>query len=671
MGIRIGAAIIAVLILAPLALADRDILADQYLDKLQGMWLGEILGNYADRPTEGVYGQGYSRGNPASSIDWNTFIHTTPWDGDDDTGFEYLNQSVLLSHPNPTSADIQTAWETHVPLPSYYIANRQARWLMADGVAVPQTGSITRNMHWYAIDSQITTESLGAAAPGMRQRAADLAGLFGGVSNDGYALHAAQFYAAMYAAGAVETDIERVVAQGQDVVPRSSRTYQIIQDVRDWYEADKADGVLDWRATHELLYNKYVGAQSQGRYRNWIESSVNTGLTTLSLLYGQGDFKQTVTIGAMGGFDSDCNPATAGGLIGMMRGYSGLPSDLTSQAGDAYKLGTMVNFNPNTTVSQIAAGWQTVAEAQILASGGTITGSGAGRTYHLPTQDAVLPPPEKFDPVGPKGLVGLVRAAGGTVRPTASVEYRNINSDRYNLDAITDGITDVSYNGHLPYISDDSVTIQPAGGDYYQLNFDRKMGFNAVVFYEGDIVWTGINNNPKTTTPAGGYFTDLTVEVVNGGSVRTVSNLHLSEPLDPFKYFQTIVLSFDPVAGDAIRIRGTAGGTQQFTSIVELEAYGRVLIPGDANGDSLVDVGDLGILGANYRQGGNKRWETADFTGDGTVDVADLGILGAHYGQADNGSLTAALPAGATIPEPATLWLLLSGLARVPRSRRL
>jgi uncharacterized protein (DUF2141 family) len=54
-------------------------------------------------------------------------------------------------------------------------------------------------------------------------------------------------------------------------------------------------------------------------------------------------------------------------------------------------------------------------------------------------------------------------------------------------------------------------------------------------------------------------------------------------------------------------------------------------ILGDANGDGLVDVGDLGILAANYGSSG-KKWAQGDFNGDGWVDVGDLGILAANYG---------------------------------------
>jgi hypothetical protein len=69
-------------------------------------------------------------------------------------------------------------------------------------------------------------------------------------------------------------------------------------------------------------------------------------------------------------------------------------------------------------------------------------------------------------------------------------------------------------------------------------------------------------------------------------------------------------------------------------------------IPGDANSDGVVDVGDLGILAANYGQNLQTQgidvtlwWGKGDFNGDGVVDVGDLGILAANYGANSNTSI--------------------------------
>jgi T5SS/PEP-CTERM-associated repeat protein len=73
-------------------------------------------------------------------------------------------------------------------------------------------------------------------------------------------------------------------------------------------------------------------------------------------------------------------------------------------------------------------------------------------------------------------------------------------------------------------------------------------------------------------------------------------------------------------------------------------------INGDANYDGVVDVGDLGILAANYGRTGERSWALGDFNMDGFVDVGDLGILAANYGS------SASIPTA--VPEPMTLTLL-------------
>jgi len=85
--------------------------------------------------------------------------------------------------------------------------------------------------------------------------------------------------------------------------------------------------------------------------------------------------------------------------------------------------------------------------------------------------------------------------------------------------------------------------------------------------------------------------------------------------------------------------------------------------PGDANVDRKVDVGDLGILAANWDTQAH-RWTSADYTGDGVVNVGDLGVLAANWGWSGS-------PAGvgSSIPEPASLILLALGGLAIRRRR--
>jgi hypothetical protein len=62
-----------------------------------------------------------------------------------------------------------------------------------------------------------------------------------------------------------------------------------------------------------------------------------------------------------------------------------------------------------------------------------------------------------------------------------------------------------------------------------------------------------------------------------------------------------------------------------------------VTIPGDANGDKIVDIFDIGVISAHWYPGppvGPLGYDAnADINNDGAVDIFDIGITSAHWGQ--------------------------------------
>ncbi len=56
-----------------------------------------------------------------------------------------------------------------------------------------------------------------------------------------------------------------------------------------------------------------------------IDARVNSAYIVLGLLYGERDYTKTMQISTRAGQDSDCNPSSAGGILGTMLGYSTIP----------------------------------------------------------------------------------------------------------------------------------------------------------------------------------------------------------------------------------------------------------------------------------------------------------------------------------------------------------
>ena len=559
--------------------AEKQISTDDIYDKAHGMWLGQLIANSTGRPYEGKY-QANPIPEPCAPVPW---VIKQQWDADDDTDIEYLALHVLEANSIDCNfIDIAAQWRKHITTSGIYISNKQAWYLMGDGHLPPDTGSRSYNEHWYSIDSQITTEFLGAISPGMPQQAIDLTWRFAHVSNEGFPVHAAQLYAAMYAYAFFEPNVVNLVNAALDAIPATSRTHQVASDVLNWYIDDINDGDPDWRDTRLKLRDKYYGSDSFGRYYSWIESTVNTGATILAILYGQGDFKQTAQIAILAGWDNDCNPATAAGLIGIINGYSHLPSDLTDPniCGDVYKnvyrpyLPDHNLYLPQyDTITNIASRLTAITEQNILENNGW-QDTNDPNIYHIPEPNDLITAPEKPDPNSPAGLVADAINAGITVTTDASVAYHIPTNDRRNLDAIINGITDNSYNGHKPYYT---YTSNPdRTEDWYRLDFSQPVKFDSLTFYEGDIVWSGINTYYKDDETRGGFFEDLAVEILRYGKFIQPANLQISPDLDQYKMYQIISFDFAPTVGSAIRIIGTPGGAENFTTIMELEAGGDI-----------------------------------------------------------------------------------------------
>ncbi len=603
--------------------AARTLDATAYHGQLKGMWAGQLLGNYAGRQVEGLATftyegattYGTAKAITSYQVPWaavasgnyyaknsTTLVSNAYWDGDDDTAFEYLYVDALKTTPSVSNTQLTTLWKDKVTTSGVYIANLQAKVQIGKNNGVPGSGSGAYNIHGLrAIDAQITTESLGALAPGSRQRAMDLSGQFGSVSNEGYAVHAAQFYATMYAAAPFETTMADVVQKGLEAIPDASRSRMVVESAIAAYQADLADnGVADnWQTSRTTVK---TAVKAGGREWMWVESSMNLGMTTLAVLYGGGDFVDTVEYGVKMGYDSDCNPATAGGLVGLMKGYDGIVADLndagidTTSIQQTYRVGAMIDQpSREFTLDEVATMLQQATAQQLV----DLYGAGAvtATTYTLPDAVAdVVTPIQQLQPTGPAGLVGQVQGLGGTVTVVTTGSSAS-TADRDTPQSLIDGVTDTTYTGQLAYSTYDGGTA--VREDRYELHFDREVQFTSLMFYEGDARYGGINLEPTAANLQSGFFTSLTVEVLQGADWVEVGNLALSEALDPLHYFQEIGLTFDAISGTAIRLRGDAGGTRPATTIVELEAYGTVPEPATM---SLLALGAMAIAGRRKRR---------------------------------------------------------------------
>jgi hypothetical protein len=171
------------------------------------------------------------------------------------------------------------------------------------------------------------------------------------------------------------------------------------------------------------------------------------------------------------------------------------------------------------------------------------------------------------------------------------------------------------------------------------------------------------STNAAVLAPDGGAWHPETFDLTTGSMSLISGSDSLAATMSSVVQFRMLSSQVGPTFQGADAVQSTLG----------VDNARALRLPGDANFDGTVNVGDLGVLATNYGLTGD--WSKGDFTFDGKIDVGDLGQLATFYGTSiptGSSSAIAANPqATVAVPEPASLIMVMSiGLWNRRRHRR-
>ena len=317
--------------------------AETITDKMRGGLLGQIIGNLNGIPYEFKY---YDQPGEVKN-----YTPSLPQGAntDDDTDFEwvYIYQMQQRRLPLISYKDISTFWKENINR-GIWCANRYARYLMDLGIEPPLTGSSVLNP-WadFNISGQFLCETFGLLAPAMPQTAAQIGLHYTRVAIDNEPAQTTQFFTTMIATAFVESDLDMLLNAGIKSIDSNSVIRQIVADVRSWHKQYPND----YKRVHRLIHEKYEKNDALTRNRNG--SELNTAAIVAALLYGEGDFAETIKYGMNFGYDADCNMATLGTIVGTVYGYRKLMSQGWMIV-DRYKNTTRDNMPNDETITSFA-----------------------------------------------------------------------------------------------------------------------------------------------------------------------------------------------------------------------------------------------------------------------------------------------------------------------------
>ena len=289
-------------------------------DKILGAWVGKSYGAAMGEPIEFKYaGQIYE-----GSVDVQE-IHLRDWLVNEDDLYMNMGMLGVVAERGleATSEDFSSPYREAGYL--VWHANGQARQNLLEGIPAELSGHPYYNPHADDIDFQIECDYIGMISPGMPEAAQDLCLRQGRVVNYGDGIYGGMFFTAMYAAAFFNNDVRRIIELGRQAIPKSSAYGHLIDDLLALYQKHPKDWKKTWaevesKWNHDLC--PWGPTTKEGRFN--IQASFNGSYVALGLLYGEGDFLQTIEITDRCGQDTDSNVANAGGIIGTKIGFEGL-----------------------------------------------------------------------------------------------------------------------------------------------------------------------------------------------------------------------------------------------------------------------------------------------------------------------------------------------------------
>ncbi len=305
-------------------------LPPDYEERVYAGVLGKIIGVYLGRPFEGWTNKRIE--DELGEVHY--YVHEKLKQplivADDDISGTFTFLRALEDYDG-TGHDL-TAEQIGQTWLNYLIENKTVLWWggmghstehtaymrLKNGVPAPRSGSAQTNGKVVSeqIGAQIFIDGWAMACPGDPEKAVALARKAASVSHDGEAIYGAEVIAAIEALAFTETDRNVLLHTASTFIPRESVIYHLIQDLWKW----KDENPHDWRAAFRKIEDVY----GYDKYGGNCHMVPNHAIILLALLYGDDDFGKSLMIANTAGWDTDCNSANVGCIMGIKNGLAGL-----------------------------------------------------------------------------------------------------------------------------------------------------------------------------------------------------------------------------------------------------------------------------------------------------------------------------------------------------------
>ena len=236
---------------------------------------------------------------------------------DDDTNYTVLAALLIDRYGvDFTPWDVSRLWLDCQPKNAYCTAERVAFRNFVAGYNPPES-AVYKNPYREWIGAQIRGDYFGYINPGNPELAADMAWRDASISHVKNGIYGEMFASAMIAAAAVENDIPTIIRAGLAQIPERSRLTESVKEILSMYGRGESQD-----SAFAFIHEKWDENSGHG----WCHTISNAMIVAASLLYGGQDYGKSICMAVQTGFDTDCNGATVGSVLGMRNGFGAIPS---------------------------------------------------------------------------------------------------------------------------------------------------------------------------------------------------------------------------------------------------------------------------------------------------------------------------------------------------------
>ena len=286
---------------------------EKFFDKIYGCWIGKNIGGTMGTPFENmrtlndISGFNSPKGEPLPNDDldlqlvWLKAIR--------DVGAKDLNANILADY---WMSQITPHWN------EYGIGKTNLNM----GLLPPMCGEFN-NMWKDSNGAWIRSEIWACLAPGVPNVAVKYAIMDASIDHGlSEGTYGEMFTASLESMAFFEDDIRKLIEKALTFIPENCRVARAVKLVLDSY-----DKKIPWQETRELILE-------DSKDLGWFMAPGNIAFTVLGLMYGEGDFKKSLIYAINCGDDTDCTGATAGSVLGIIKGATGIPQDWREYIGD-------------------------------------------------------------------------------------------------------------------------------------------------------------------------------------------------------------------------------------------------------------------------------------------------------------------------------------------------